>query len=238
MQVPGYEIGDQVGQGGMAVVYRARQLSLDRLVALKVLSPRYADEPEFSARFLNEGRMLASVVHRNVITIHDVRAIDGVTYIAMELVDDGDLGERLRRGLDVEAVIRYTKDLALALEAAHSQGIIHRDLKPSNVLFRSDGTLLLSDFGIAKDMEEDSDLTAAGTTIGSPQYLSPEQARGRPVDARVDIYSLGILLYEMFTGQRPFRGETSIDTILMHVEKPIPALPRHVRQFQPVLERM
>ncbi|MBT6273723.1 MAG: protein kinase [Chromatiales bacterium] len=238
MEIPGYDIGDPVGKGGMATVYRAVQDSLGRPVALKVLSPEFADAPEFTQRFLNEGRMLASVVHRNVITIHDIGVVDGMHYIAMEYLEGDHLGKRIRKGLSVEVSVGYLLTLADALGVAHERGIVHRDLKPSNVLFRSDGTLLLSDFGIAKQLGDDYDLTVTGSAIGSPQYLSPEQARGKTVDPRADIYSLGIILFEMLTGSRPFKGDSSFETMMMHVETPMPPLPDWALAFQPVVDSM
>ena len=150
MKISGYRIESKVGQGGMAMVYRAHQESLDRLVALKVLNPIFADSEEFTQRFLNEGRMLASLVHTNVMTIYDFGVDDGMHYIAMEFVDGKDLADVLKEGVDVETGIGYLRTLSSALQVAHARGIVHRDLKPSNVLFRSDGTLLLSDFEIGR----------------------------------------------------------------------------------------
>lgn len=238
MEIPGYQIEEKIGQGGMAQVYRAVQESLERTVAIKVLSPVFADAPEFTQRFLNEGRMLASVAHSNVITIHDIGVAGTVHYIAMEFVDGGDLRGRMRYGLEVGMAVDYLRTLASALEVAHRKEIVHRDLKPSNVLFRSDGTLLLSDFGIAKELNRESDLTVTGSAIGSPNYLSPEQARGMDVDARADIYSLGILFYEMLTGSKPFVGDSDFDTMMLHVSADVPALPDALSPFQAVIEKM
>ena len=238
MEIPGYQIEEKIGQGGMAQVYRAVQDSLERTVAIKVLSPVFADAPEFTQRFLNEGRMLASVAHSNVITIHDIGVAGTVHYIAMEFVDGGDLRGRMSHGLEVGMAVDYLRTLASALEVAHRKEIVHRDLKPSNVLFRSDGTLLLSDFGIAKELNRESDLTVTGSAIGSPHYLSPEQARGMDVDARADIYSPGILFYEMLTGSKPFVGDSDFDTMMLHVSADVPALPDALSPFQAVIEKM
>ena len=153
----------------------------------------------------------------------------------MEYLPGGDLKHRIRAGITVEQALDYLETIAGALHAAHLKHIVHRDVKPANVLFRADGTLVLSDFGIAKRLGSD-DITLSGSTIGSPHYLSPEQARGRPVDARADIYSLGIMLYEMLTGRKPYRGASDIDTVLMHVNEPPPRLPAHLGELQTLID--
>jgi len=238
MNISGYQIERRIGQGGMALVYLAMQESLRRPVALKVLHPLHAETPEFTERFLNEGRMLASLSHRNIIIIHDIGVSGPVHYIAMEYVEGGDLKQRIREGLSVPLALEYARTIACALHVAHQKGIVHRDVKPANVMFRNDGTLVLTDFGIAKQFDANSDLTVTGSTIGSPHYLSPEQAHGKPVDARADIYSIGIMLYEMLSGEKPYQGESEMDTVLKHLSEPVPQLAGDLAQLQPLLERM
>ena len=238
MNISGYRIEKRVGQGGMASVYLAIQVSLDRPVALKILSPDYSDSPEFSKRFLNEGRILASLRHSNIITIHDIGIEDGMHYISMEYVEGEDLKSQLRAGIKSSTALNYIETIADCLQVAHKRNIVHRDVKPANVMFREDGTLLLTDFGIAKQLGGTSDLTVTGSTLGTPHYLSPEQARAQPLDGRADIYSLGIMLYEMLVGKKPYQGDSDINTVLKHITEPIPTLPAHLTSFQPMLDKM
>ena len=236
MDIPGYDVQRPLAEGGMAAVYLATQQSLRRPVALKVL--KHTDNPSFSGRFLEEGRTIAALVHPNIVTIYDVGIIDGVHFISMEYVDGGDLEARIRRGLSPAEALNVTRRLAACLQFVHEHGVVHRDIKPGNVLFRRDGTPLLTDFGIAKQLRTDSGLTHDGTTIGSPYYLSPEQSKGKAVDGRADIYSLGIVLFEMLAGYRPFEGEAAIDTILMHHNQPLPVLEGHFSRYNTLLARM
>jgi serine/threonine-protein kinase PpkA len=238
LKISGYRIEKRIGQGGMANVYLAIQESLDRPVALKVLSPDYSDSPEFSKRFLNEGKILASLRHSNIITIHDIGIEDGMHYISMEYVEGKDLKNQLRAWIKPSTVLNYIETIADCLQVAHKRNIVHRDVKPANVMFREDGTLLLTDFGIAKQLGGTSDLTVTGSTLGTPHYLSPEQARAQPLDGRADIYSLGIMLYEMLVGKKPYQGDSDINTVLKHITDPVPTLPAHLTSFQPMLDKM
>jgi serine/threonine-protein kinase PpkA len=239
MKIPGYTIERQIGQGGMAMVYYAIQDSLGRPVALKVMNPLFADSAEFSQRFLNEGRMLAAVRHNHIVTIYDIGISDtGLHYISMEYVDGGDLKQRICHGLPPETALDYVITLSSCLTTAHAAQIVHRDIKPVNILFRHDGTLLLTDFGVAKQLTTIEELTATGNMVGSPYYLSPEQALGRSVDGRSDIYSLGIVLYEMLVGVRPFEGNSAIDVALKHIHSLRPRLSHGLEHFEPLLEKM
>lgn len=235
-KIPGFLIKRRIAEGGMATVYLAEQESLARPVALKIL--KQPGNPAFSKRFLSEGRTLASLRHQNVVTIHDIGIVKDQHYISMEYVEGGDLASAIERGFKPNEALRIVRQLAGCLSFVHKQGVVHRDIKPANILFREDGIPLLSDFGIAKQLNSDLKLTLEGTALGSPHYLSPEQGQGQKVDGRSDIYSLGIVLYEMLTGQPPFKGKTPIEAVMLHVQKPLPPLKRSLTAFMPLLERM
>lgn len=236
MEIPGYKIERLVAEGGMAAVYLAIQESLDRHVALKIL--KKFDKPEQSQRFLNEGRIIASLNHRNIITIHDIGVCGGQHYISMEYLAEGDLEARIGRGVTPAEALELLKIIGECLEFVHSKGIIHRDIKPANILFRKDGTPILTDFGIAKHVQQDTKLTMDGTAMGSPDYLSPEQAECKPLDGRTDIYGLGVVLYEMLTGRKPYQGGSYIETVMAHIREPIPSLPDQLQRYQALLDRM
>ena len=239
MEIPGYKVERCIGHGGMASAYLARQTSLDRRVVLKVLDTSVVDSASAIERFLNEGRIVASLHHPHIITTYDIGRSGSDVYISMEYVDGGDLKQRLQQGAiaPVEALSIVVK-IGSALAAAHEQGIVHRDVKPGNILFRTDGTPLLSDFGIAKKLTGDADLTTTGMFVGSPNYMAPEQSDEGPVDGRVDIYALGVILFEMLSGHRPYPSESVIDVILKHKKAPVPLLPKAMRMYQPLLDRM
>jgi tRNA A-37 threonylcarbamoyl transferase component Bud32 len=234
--IPGYRIVRPIAEGGMAAVYLAVQESLERQVALKIL--RRFDDAVHADRFRNEGRIIASLNHRNIITIHDIGAIDDRHYISMEYLGNGDLEKRIAGGIRPEATLELLEVLGGCLRFLHRRGIVHRDIKPANILFRKDGTPVLTDFGIARRLDQDIRLTLDNTALGSPHYLSPEQAECKPLDGRTDIYSLGVILYEMLTGEKPFVGDSPIETILAHLSGPRPALPAHLARYQELLDRM
>ena len=236
MNIPGYRIEELVAEGGMATVYLAVQESLDRRVALKLL--KKFDTPEQSERFVNEGRIIASLNHRNIITIHDIGSVDGQHYISMEYLRGGDLEQRIRQGIAPETALALTRTLGRCLDFIHGKGIVHRDIKPGNILFRDDGTPILTDFGIAKQLDRDTRLTMDGSALGSPDYLSPEQAECKPLDGRTDLYSLGVVLYEMLTGEKPYTGSSYIETVMAHITSPLPDLPRPLKRYQELLDRM
>jgi serine/threonine-protein kinase PpkA len=236
--IPGYRIERELGRGGMSTVYLAVQESLDRHLALKVMSPSLGYDSAFKDRFLREGQIVAQLNHPNIITIYDI-GFDGNRYfIAMEYVPDPTLAVRIAQGITVADSIFVIKRIARALDYAHRRGFIHRDIKPSNILFREHGEPVLADFGIAKAVRGDVKLTQTGFIPGTPSYMSPEQIRGVDLDGRSDVYSLGIVFYEMLTGRPPYRAETSMSTALMHLTQPIPKLPPDLAFLQTVIEGM
>ena len=226
-----YRIISQIGQGGMATVYKAYQPSMDRNVAVKVLPGQLAQSPEFTQRFQQEARIIAKLEHAHILPVFDYGESDGIAYFVMRYLEAGTLKDKMQAGrpLPLKEIDRLFTQLADALSYAHSLGVVHRDLKPANALIDSRGNLFLTDFGIAKILESASPrLTQTDAIMGTPAYISPEQAQAQKVDQRSDIYSLGIILYEMVTGQVPFTADTPLAVILKHVTNPLP-LPSAVK---------
>lgn len=239
MEIPGYTIQKEIGKGGMATVYLAIQSSLNRPVVLKVLSKVSTDKFEEQAeRFIAEGHILASLNHPNIITIYDIGVSNNLFYISMEYVHGGDLKNRLDLPFSIDETLDIMLKISSALNEAHKHGIVHRDVKPANILFHDEHTPLLTDFGIAKQVDTDNDLTSTGIFLGSPNYVSPEQADGIAIDGRADIYSLGCIFYEMLTGKKPYTSNSVVDVVIQHKQSPIPVLPSEFKEFQPLLNRM
>ncbi|MDY0022255.1 serine/threonine-protein kinase [Arenimonas caeni] len=236
IDIPGYRILRPIGEGGMASVFLAVQESLEREVALKVMAPALAANPEFAHRFLTEGKITARLQHPNLVTVHDIGHHGNVYYLAAEYIPGGTLKERIAEGgLGVGQILDIAGDIAGGLDFAHQKGFVHRDVKPGNILFRNDGRVVLADFGIAKAMDGSNSSTVAGTSIGTPDYMSPEQARGEPVDGRADLYSLGAVLYEMLAGVPPYQAADAFTVALMHVTHPVPELPEPFAWLQPLV---
>lgn len=227
-----YRIVEQIGLGGMATVYKAYQPALDRYVAVKILPAYYAHEPGFAERFTREARAVAKLTHPHVLPIYDFGQEDGLSYIVMQCVDAGTLKEMMGQPINLVTVADIIQQLADALDYAHEQGVIHRDVKPSNVLMDRGHWVLLSDFGLAKMVEGSVQLTGSGVGVGTPTYMAPEQGQGLKVDQRADIYSLGIILYEMVTGQVPYEAETPMAVVVKHITEPLP-LPRALNSDLP-----
>src|SRR5262245_50277809 len=207
-----YTLEARLGEGGMAAVFRSHHPQFDRPVAIKILPPQVGQDPGFRARFEREGRTIASLNHPNIIRVYDIDEADGLYYMVMDLLPGGTLEARLREGrLDRKWSTDVVLKMAEALDYAHARGVIHRDIKPSNILLDDSGAPVLADFGIARLVrnENDPNLTAAGVVMGTPAYMAPEQLTGQPPDARSDIYSLGVVLYQLLTGHAPFTGDTT-----------------------------
>lgn len=234
-----YRIITLLGKGGMADVYEAEDMRIGRRVALKLLPASFARDEEQVARFEKEIRSSAALEHPNVVPIFDVGEIKDQTYYTMTLLRGGDLKSRiLDGGLDPNEAVEVICALADALEFAHSNGFVHRDVKPENIIFSADGRPYLTDFGIAKAMGADTRMTAVGMSIGTPHYMSPEQAKGHNVDGRSDFYALGAVLYECLTGTTPYEAQDSFALGIKHINEPVPKLPGSLSRFQPVVDKL
>jgi len=238
MEIPGYKILKTLGQGGMATVYLATQESFDRKVALKVMSAQLAQDPAFGDRFQREARIVSQMNHPHIVTVYDVGVVDNHHYLAMQFVDGKEL--RYRFGdMNLATKIQVVKDVASALNYAGNKGYVHRDVKPENVMMSDeDGRAILMDFGIAKASDGNHSMTKTGTAIGTPYYMSPEQAQGKPVDRRSDLYSLGVMFFQLLTGYVPYDAESGVAIGIKHITEPVPLLPKHLRVFQPILEKI
>ncbi len=236
-----YRIMNQIGKGGMATVYKAYQASVDRYVAIKVLPSQLAESKEFAARFQQEARIIAKLEHPHILPVFDYGESDGVAYLVMRYLDAGTLKDRMEAGrpLPLPEIDRIFTQLTDALSYAHGRGVVHRDLKPSNALIDSQGNIFLTDFGIAKLLESASPrLTQTDAILGTPAYISPEQAQSKPVDQRSDIYSLGIILYEMATGSVPFTADTPLAVLFKHITDPLPPPSSLKPDIHPSIEKV
>ena len=231
-QIGHYEILRELGRGGMATVYLARQTSMNRHVAIKILPREFLHDPQFIERFKREVQLVADLEHPHILPVYDFGEIDRIPFIVMRYLAGGTLLDMVIDSLPpLKALIRPVEQVCSALDFAHGEGIIHRDLKPSNILLDERGNAYLSDFGIAQIMQDAGRLTGSAV-IGTPAYMSPEQAEGRPLDARADVYSLGVVLFEMVTGREPFQADTPMAMLLKHITEPMPS-PRAYRPDLP-----
>jgi len=217
-----YLIIEQIGRGGMAAVYKAYEDSLARHVAIKVLPEFFAEEKEYRVRFQVEAVAVAKLRHLNIVSVFAYGEENGQPYIVSEFMDGGTLAERLEAALPVDAVVALLEPIASALDYAHSQGVLHRDIKPSNIMMVGDqSTPVLTDFGLAKILESDT-ITLTGTVLGTPEYMAPELCAGEAAGPSADIYSLGVVAYQMLTGRVPFKGNTPGATIISQIHDPLP----------------
>jgi serine/threonine-protein kinase len=240
----GYLVEGVAGAGGMGVVYRARQVALDRVVAVKLISSQLAGDQSFRERFQREAQVTASIDHPNVIPVYEAGEHDGQLYLVMKYVEGTDLGAAIAREgrLPTEHAARIVSEVAAALDAAHAAGLVHRDIKPGNVLISGSpgsGRVYLTDFGLTKRAASNASLTGTGHWVGTLHYVPPEQIRGQRVDARADVYSLGCLLYEALTGAVPFEREDEIATMFAHMqdEPPLPSARTGVADFDAIVRR-
>ena len=233
-----YELLEKIGDGGMAVVYKAKDRLLNRYIAIKILRPEFTKDPTFVENFKRESQAAAGLAHQNIVGVYDVGREDNINYIVMELVEGQTLNEIIAKEapMDYRRVIEITKQVATALRLAHKNKIIHRDVKPHNIMVTNDGVVKLADFGIAKAVN-DATRSTGSKIIGSVHYFSPEQARGNYVDERSDIYSLGIVMYEMLTGQVPFDGDNPVTVALKHINEEITPPSQLVDGIPPALEQ-
>ena len=221
-----YKILDELGRGGMGTVYHAEQLSLHRAVAVKILHPHLAEDEDFVKRFLLEGRVVASLNHRKILTVLDVGELDSTYFIAMELLKGRSVAQVLEDEgpFDVMRALDVVRQTAEALAATHKKQVIHRDIKPPNIMLTENHKVKVTDFGLAKDMSSESSFTVLGTVLGTPAYMSPEQCIGDPVDIRTDIYSLGVVLFEMLTDALPYSAKSTTALIKKVIDDPFPPL--------------
>ncbi len=238
MDIPGYEVQRELGSGGMATVYLAIQENLHRDVALKVMTPGLAVDETYCQRFLKEGRIAAQLTHLNLLTVYDIGVHDNHYYMASEYLPGGTARDKMNDGITEADIVHIITDIAQGLQFAHSKGFVHRDVKPGNLLFRGNGDCVLGDFGIAKAVDSNTGATKLGTSIGTPHYMSPEQAKGEKVDHRTDLYSLGVVFFEMLSGKPPFDADDPFSVALMQINEPCPEVPAEYSQFQPLIEKL
>lgn len=238
INIPGYRIVRTLGVGGMATVYLAIQESFEREVALKVMSKALTENSDFTERFLREARIVSSLVHPHIVTVYDVGVHDGHHYLSMEYIPGRDVKDSMGE-LSGAQIISIIQDVALALDYAGKKGYVHRDVKPENIMLHADGgRAVLMDFGIARAANGVNSMTQTGIALGTPHYMSPEQARGQSVDVRSDLYSLGVVFYLLLTGGVPFDADTAVAVGIKHISEPVPKLPRELAVYQSLIDKM
>lgn len=238
--IRGHRFVRELAIGGTSAVYLAESERAGEMVVLKVLrdSPTAGNEHTQFARFLQEYELISKVRHPNVVRIFDLGIADDHAYLAMEYFPRGDLRSVIARGVDASEALSYLAQMAAALEVVHAVGVLHRDLKPGNIMQRADGSVALIDFGLAKHVQVDAEITATGEIFGTPYYMSPEQGHGQPLDERSDLYSLGVIFYELLMRQKPYLAQSPMGVIYLHANAPIPLLPEPLRKYQQLLNKL
>ncbi len=238
--IRGHRCIKQVGSGGMCTIYLAESERAGTIVVLKVFQqvPDVSERLVSFDRFLQEYEIVAGLKHKNIVRIYDLGVADDHAYIAMEHFPGGDLRQRMKTPLSRGAAVAYLRQIASALDAIHSVGVLHRDLKPANIMLRSDGSVCLIDFGLAKANMHDLELTGAREIFGTPYYMSPEQGHAEPIDARSDLYSLGVIFYEMLTGQKPYKGSSAMEVIYKHRKAALPSIAPEFAAYGEILNRL
>ena len=235
--ISGYKIERKLGEGGMAQVYLALQEGFERHVAIKVLSSHLVKDEDFKIRFVREARTSAKMSHQSIVPIYDYGVCGDFHYMAMEYLPGGDLKQKMLKGIPLKEAIEITKSIAKGLDYAGKKDLVHRDIKPENILFREDNSPVIADFGIARQISSKTNITMIGSIIGTPCYMSPEQAQGNELDHRADLYALGTIFYELLTGQAPFIGDSAISVSIKHITEMPPRLPPELLTFQPIVDR-
>ena len=236
IEINGYHVIRKIGSGGMSTVYLVTRLDDNQQLVMKILDSKLCEDNEFLMRFIQEYGMISKIESRHIVKIYDQGFTDRHVYIAMEYFANGDLRARIKSGITPDQAMDLLGQVASALQAIHEHGIVHRDLKPENIMFRSDDSLAIVDFGIAKIMSDVNSLTQTGHILGTPYYLSPEQAKGEALDGRSDLYSAGIMLFEMLAQRRPFTATTPIALVNKHISDPIPRLPDGMERYQELID--
>jgi len=236
MRIHGYKVLSKIGEGGMSTVYLAEDEERQRKTVLKILKLRRKEDEQNWQRFFQECAILSAIEHEHVVRIYDQGFGDETAYIAMEYLAGGSLRDVIDKGLTRRQALSLLSQAASGLAEIHGRGIVHRDIKPANLMLRGEGVLVLTDFGVAKRVEQTSGHTVQGEVLGTPHYLSPEQAQAGEVGPSADLYSLGVIFYEMLTGKRPYSGETLVEILSQHIIAPIPRLPEGLADFQPLID--
>lgn len=238
IKLPNFELTKEIGRGGMSRVYLGRQLEPKRDVAIKIVSPGSAPDPAFLSSLKQEGDTVASMNHDNIVTVYACGVVDNHYFMAMEILSGGDLTEKIKKGMRPEEAVEVMIQIGSALEHAHRKNVLHRDIKPENVMFHESGKAVLVDFGIAKEGNAESSFTQVGAVVGTPHYMSPERCMGKPIDARSDLYAMGVMFYEMLTGHKVFEGRDTFAVSYAHVYEPVPPLPPEHARFQPIINKL